>query len=58
MGVVEILNNLEKSLMDIGLKNIYLRKVVNLILLYMKHYVIQEVPGVIFDVIQPGCYIR
>lgn len=56
MGVVEILNNLEKSLMDIGLKKYIPEKGSKFDpAIHEALSVIQgEVPGVIFDVIQPG----
>ena len=56
MGVVEMLNNLEKSLMDIGLKKYVPEKGSKFNpAVHEALSVIQgEVPGVIFDVVQPG----
>jgi molecular chaperone GrpE (heat shock protein) len=56
MGVVEMLNNLEKSLMDIGLKKYIPEKGSKFDpTVHEALSVIQgEIPGVIFDVIQPG----
>lgn len=56
MGVVEMLNNLEKSLMDIGLKKYIPEKNSKFDpTIHEALSVIEgEVPGVIYDVVQPG----